>query len=115
MTQDLLPEAPQLIVQVVPHSAGRFSVTGHGEVDMMTVGTLVHTITTVLQQERPQHVDVNLAEVLFMDSSGLNSLVQCRSAATAVGCRLTVSQPQPVVRRLFEVTGLTDVFGLDAP
>lgn len=112
MTPDLLPDSPQLLVQVVSQSAGRYSVTGHGEIDMATVDTLVDTITTVLRQERPRHLDVNLAEVLFMDSSGLNSLVRCGREASKVGCRFTVSQPRPMVRRLFEVTGLLAMFGL---
>jgi stage II sporulation protein AA (anti-sigma F factor antagonist) len=112
MTHDLLPETPQLLVQVVSQSAGKYSVTGHGEIDIATVGALVDTIDTVVRQERPRHLDVNLAEVAFMDSSGLNALVQCSKTASAAGCQFTVSQPRPLVRRLFEVTGLLDAFGL---
>jgi anti-anti-sigma factor len=109
--QDFLPEPP-LLVQVVAQRPGRYSVTGHGEVDMATVGTLVDTIATVLEQECPRHVDVNLAEVTFMDSSGINSLVKCRTAAVEAGCGFSVSRPQPIVHRLLAVTGLLEVFGL---
>jgi anti-sigma B factor antagonist len=110
----LFVESPRLLVQVLPRPAGKFSVTGHGEVDVVTVGALVDTISAVLDHEHPRHVDVNLAEVTFMDSSGLNWLVRCRSAAARIGCEFTVSRPQPIVRRLFAVTGLLDTFGLAA-
>jgi anti-anti-sigma factor len=106
------PEWPHLVVQVVPRSGGRVCVIGHGEIDMTSVGALADTVTTVLAQESPSHIEVNLAEVTFMDSSGVNALVACRAAAERVGCRITVSHPQPPVRRILGITGLAAVFGL---
>jgi anti-anti-sigma factor len=87
-------------------------VTGHGEIDLTTVDTLIDTLDNVLRQERPTHIDVNLADVTFMDSSGINALMTCRAEASRSGCRITVSHPQPVVRRLFAVTGLLPAFGI---
>ena len=107
-----LADWPQLLVQVVQRPGRAVSVTGHGEIDMTTVDTLRYTLTTVLRQERPLHIDVNLAEVTFMDSSGINALMACRADATPNGCRITISHPVPMVRRVLTVTGVGHLFGL---
>lgn len=103
---------PYLLVQVVQRPGGAVSVTGHGEIDMTTVTTLTDTLDTVLFQESPQHIDVNLAEVTFMDSAGINALMACRAKATPAGCRITISHPRPVVQRVLVVTGVHELFGL---
>lgn len=107
-----LAEWPYLLVQVVQRPGRALSVTGHGEIDMTTVGALTNTLTTALHQERPVHIDVNLAEVTFMDSSGINALMACRADATPRGCRITISHPRPTVRRVLAVTGVHHLFGL---
>jgi len=107
-----LAEWPYLLVQVVQRPGRALSVTGHGEIDMTTVETLRHTLTTVLSQEQPLHIDVNLAEVTFMDSSGINALMACRAEAVPSGCRITISHPRPMVRRVLAVTGVHHLFGL---
>ena len=109
---DIPADWPYLLVQVVQRSNSAVSVTGHGEIDMTTVPALSHTLTTVLHQERPRHIDVNLAEVTFMDSSGINALMACRAEATPNGCRITISHPRPMVRRVLTVTGVHQLFGL---
>ena len=103
---------PYLLVQVVQRADRAVSVTGHGEVDMTTVDTLSYTLNTVLRQESPLHIDVNLAEVTFMDSSGINALMACRADAEPSGCRITISHPRPMVRRVLTVTGVDHLFGL---
>lgn len=108
----LPPDWPYLLVQVVQRPGRAVWVTGHGEIDMTTVETFSHTLTTVLAQERPLHIDVNLSEVTFMDSSGINALMACRAEATPNGCRITISHPRPMVRRVLTVTGVNHLFGL---
>jgi anti-anti-sigma factor len=113
----LIPEPltagwPYLLVQVVPRPGRAISVTGHGEIDMTTIETLSDTLATVLRQERPLHIDVNLADVTFMDSSGVNALMACRAVAEPAGCRITISHPRPTVRQVLTVTGVSHLFGL---
>jgi anti-anti-sigma factor len=113
MSPDLLTaEWPYLLVQVVQRPGRAVSVTGHGEIDMTTVEALSDTLATVLRQERPIHIDVNLAEVTFMDSSGVNALMACRAEAQPAGCRITISHPRPTVHRVLTVTGIGPLFGL---
>lgn len=112
--ESLSPDWPYLLVQVVQRPGRAVSVTGHGEIDMTTVDVFADTLATVLHQERPTHIDVNLAEVTFMDSSGVNALMVCRAAAEPTGCRITISHPRPTVRRVLTVTGVGNLFGLPA-
>jgi anti-anti-sigma factor len=58
-------------------------------------------------------VEVDLSEVVLFGSVGINSLIQARQHAARVGCEVTVVGASPFVRRVFEITGLTDVFGMD--
>ena len=112
LPEPLTPEWPYLLVQVVQRPGRALSVTGHGEIDMTTVEMLSHTLATVLRQECPTHIDVNLSEVTFMDSSGVNALMACRTVAEPAGCRITISHPRPTVHRVLTVTGVGHLFGL---
>lgn len=61
----------------------------------------------------PQRHDlwaIDLAQVDFMDSSGLVSLVTGLKAARQSGCRLVLCNVQPPVRLIFELTQLDSVF-----
>lgn len=61
----------------------------------------------------PQRHDlwvIDLAQVDFMDSSGLVALVTGLKAARQSGCRLVLCNVQPPVRLIFELTQLDSVF-----
>ncbi|MFD8702775.1 STAS domain-containing protein [Kitasatospora sp. NPDC059648] len=80
------------------------------------VGELDHDSAHVLRDAlaRPLHdgvrrIVVDLAELRFCDSTGLNILLRARLDADASGRTLEVSRPRPVVARLFEVTGTDTV------
>ncbi|WP_193198145.1 STAS domain-containing protein [Nostoc sp. MG11] len=53
---------------------------------------------------------IDLAEVDFMDSSGLVPLVQGLKAARQSGCRLVLCNVQAPVRLILELTQLDSVF-----
>ena len=84
-----------------------------GWLRLAVVGELDHTTAPKLEERLTQlrassvDVRVDLSKVLFMDSTGLQVLVQARNHALARGCRLEVNQEvSPQVRRLFELVGL---------
>ena len=52
-------------------------------------------------------VVVDLSELSFLDSSGITALVMARNRMAEDGNELVLTQPHPLVRRTFEVTGLT--------
>ncbi len=55
------------------------------------------------------HVHLDLGEVGYMDSSGLRALLVARTAAQDSDGTLDVTVASPIVARLFEITGLTDI------
>ncbi len=86
-------------------------VTVTGEIDLATASQLSTKLDGV-DLSRP--VVVDLSGVTFIDSSGLNALVQLRQKmqATPTPSRLGVVVSRPSTRRIFEVTGLSEVFAL---
>jgi anti-sigma B factor antagonist len=74
-----------------------------GEVDLATAPVLRDTIEAAFRQRR--RVLVDLADVTYLDGSGLRVLKQ--AAQDHVG-RFAVSASKPQIRRLFELTHLSD-------
>ncbi len=55
---------------------------------------------------------VDLGGVTFIDSSGLSALLQLRMEVTGRGIPLRLDNVRPATHRLFEITGLLDVFDI---
>ncbi|HEU0132380.1 MAG TPA: STAS domain-containing protein [Mycobacteriales bacterium] len=87
-----------------------------GEVDIATAPALRERLADVLATRAD--VVVDLADVPFMDSTGLGVLVASYNRAVAAGRRLVVARPQQIVRnalRLVQVDTVIDVYdSLDA-
>ena len=58
------------------------------------------------------HVVIDLADVTFVDSSGLGGLIVARTSARQNGGSLSLVSPPPMVRRLLGATRLHDVFAI---
>jgi len=84
-----------------------------GEVDLATAHLLRDGLLKVLREQATAIVDVDLAGVTFLDCTGISALVAVRNATGHTGRQMWVSHPQPIVRRVLELTGLLDV--LTAP
>jgi anti-anti-sigma factor len=83
-----------------------------GEIDIMTAGSLRDTLIHVLHKYRPIHVGVDLAEVTFMDASGISALLKFAIAARQMDCAIAVTNPRSNVYKVLEITGLLEEFGL---
>ena len=84
-----------------------------GEIDLATAPTLHDRLLTVLHEQTPAVLDVDLAGVTFLDCAGIGMLIAARNAAIHAGGHVRVSHPQPAVRRLLDMTGLLGI--LTAP
>ena len=84
-----------------------------GEVDLATALVLRDRLLNVLHEQTRAVLDVDLAGVTFLDCIGISALVAARNAAVQTGRQMRVTHPQPIVRRVLEMTGLLDV--LTAP
>jgi anti-sigma B factor antagonist len=82
-----------------------------GEVDVATAPQLRQLLVETASSGH-QRVVVDLAEVDFLDSTGLGILVSGLKRFRTLGGDLTVAAAQPRVRKVFDITGLTTVFGL---
>jgi anti-anti-sigma factor len=91
-------------------SSATVRVTVVGEIDLATASELHAGLRCALSRQAPDLLDVDLGGVTFMDCTGLGVLVAVRNAAIRSGCQLRVTNPQPIVRRILELTGLLGVF-----
>jgi anti-anti-sigma factor len=83
-------------------------VTLRGELDMDTVGQLAETLEDI------EHtVVLVLAEVSFLDSSGLQAMLKAQKAARERGADVILRRPSPAVCRVLEMTDLVEVFVIE--
>jgi len=100
----------QLRIDTSCPAPGTVRVAVAGEIDLSTADVLHAGLLAVLSAQLPEHIEVDLAGVTFMDCGGLTVLVAVGNAAAHTGCQLRITNPQPIVRRVLDVTGLLDVF-----
>jgi|tagenome__1003787_1003787.scaffolds.fasta_scaffold16733552_1 anti-anti-sigma factor len=96
---------------VVEQQQDRTVIQVRGEVDLATAPALAEALA-----EANSDIVVDLAELAFMDASGLQALGEAGERAQRDDDRLTVIHASPLVRRMFELTGLAHLLaGSDAP
>jgi anti-anti-sigma factor len=59
-----------------------------------------------------KYLIVDLSEVSFLDSSGIQALLATQQRARMAGGELTVASPSENVRKIFEIVGVAATFGL---
>jgi len=60
-----------------------------------------------------KRVEVDLSGVELFGSQAINALLHARQDAERLGCEVTVVAASPLVRKVLEVTALTEILGLD--
>jgi anti-anti-sigma factor len=90
---------------------GRAIVFASGEIDTST-GPAFRQALLAAQQGAP-NVTVDLREVAFMDSTGVNALMGAYQRAPQ-GHSLRVVSPSPAVRRVLDITGVSEVLLLES-
>ena len=97
-------------LQVEVRSDGRSEVvTPVGELDHHTADLLREPLESAVEQGRTRLV-VDCSRLDFCDSTGLNVLLGARLKAEAAGGAVHLAGMQPVVARVFEITGAEAVF-----
>jgi anti-anti-sigma factor len=82
-----------------------------GEVDLATAPSLRTALLGLLtDKDRPTALVVDLDAVTFLDCAGLSALVAVRNVAVDTGRPMRLTNPRPIVRRVLDLTGLSDVF-----
>jgi anti-sigma B factor antagonist len=109
--------APELKVVLDPASESSDSwpvLRVFGEVDIQTSPILDEELRRVVG-EGVSSIIVDLSEVTFLDSTGLSVLIAGLKRCQNARGDLRLVSPRSNVRKVLEITGLIDVFHLQAP
>ena len=87
---------------------GRIVVHVAGEVDLANAPELDEQLAALMAQA-PAHLVVDLAEVTFMDSTGLGVLVRALKRSRELQIRLDLIVTNERVLKVFGITGLDTV------
>jgi anti-sigma B factor antagonist len=80
-----------------------------GDLDMLTAARVRLAIEGA-REATPTRVALDLSDVEFIDSHGLELLVTTHRSLAADGCSLSVTPPSDGARRVFTLTGLDWLF-----
>ena len=80
-----------------------------GEVDRLTATAFEQTLLAVTEDQRGE-VIVDLACCTFLDSRGLNALVETRARLERMNRPLSLVLSNPNVLRIFQITGFDELF-----
>jgi anti-sigma B factor antagonist len=80
-------------------------VAVEGELDLFTAPFLRDEVRDAIKQDGATLV-LDLADLSFMDSSGLSVLIEAWRLATSQGGGVTLAAPQAPVARILHTTGL---------
>jgi anti-sigma B factor antagonist len=106
-----LKVASPLFDSEVRRSNDHALITLVGELDTSTAGTL-YELLAQLAAEGVRHIALNLAQLTFIDSTGISVVVTEHKRAESMGGELIILSACPRVRRVFELTGLGDYLNL---
>jgi anti-anti-sigma factor len=76
-----------------------------GDLDMAAAFRLEPAIEHVVRENTVDELVLDLADVDFIDSSGVGSLLSAREHLNSLGIRATVQRPSQAVQRVLDVTG----------
>lgn len=93
---------------------GRGVLEVHGEVDADSCERLQHLVTMMLD-DAPAALRIDLAGVTFIDSSGLRALLHAYELGRARHAEVVVANPSTPVRRVLAWTGLDTVLTIVEP
>jgi anti-sigma B factor antagonist len=82
------------------------TLTVHGEIDLDTIAQLDDALAGV---SSPMEFDIDLADVSYMDSGGLRSVLRAKADIEQLGGRVRVIAASSIVERLFEIAGVTEM------
>ena len=97
----------------VTESNGVAIINLQGRLDLSSGSTLKEQIKLLFSDDK-SNVHLNLAEVEFINSSGLGSLVSIMKETRLLKGRLTLSDLASYVQEIFDITQLSHIFEIYA-
>jgi len=80
-----------------------------GEMDVHTSARLRDVVLAVLEKHASRIV-INLDNVEYVDSTGLGTMVGVLKRMTEQNCKLCIVSSNPLINKVFDITGLTKIF-----
>ena len=101
-------DQPPLSIEVQARSDDTVGLIVAGEIDASNAQRIYDAVLIVTESSGLADVELDLAAVTFMDSSGLSALIKAASILRDRHGNLTLCDPSAPAARLLEVTGLTN-------
>lgn len=92
---------------------GTVNVSLKGELDLASAPYVEERLSSI-HEEDPARIVLDLAELAFIDSTGLRTLLLADARARERGYEFTLRGTGPTVRRVFEMTGALDVLRFES-
>jgi anti-sigma B factor antagonist len=86
-----------------------------GRINIESSPALRDHLWAVLRQQSPPAITIDLAEVAYMDTSGLATLIEALKIARIGGIAMHLRGLQGRLLHLFQATGIGSLFDLDGP
>jgi anti-anti-sigma factor len=83
-----------------------------GELDFANSEQVSDWLFGVIEKNECPVFELDLADLGFLDSSGISVLVVAARLVNRKGARLRAVNPQPAVRRVIDTTGVNTLLGL---
>ena len=101
------------LLEIVALPGPQTTLSLAGELDPATAPTLEARISELAADPAVSSVIVDLSQITFLDSSGIRVLVSANEALRSRSSELVLRRPGPNIRRILEVTGLTDIVAVE--
>ena len=107
-----LTPPPPLEFRLESSPAGVVRLAVVGEIDLATAGQLSEAAERALTELRPRRLDIDLADVAFLDSTGINALMRIWRSGQENGYEVVVTNPRAPIARVLTLTGVASYLGL---
>lgn len=111
LSRSLRPRGPVRFGITETHRTGAICLKIVGELDVLTVPKLAAELNAVMRRSR-ENVVIDLRETEFIDSAGLQVLLGAQRRLSRTARELTVVCEEGPVRRVIELTRLSEILGL---
>ncbi len=101
-------EPPTMQIDMHLDPTGAQVVVLSGELDSSNADSLKERLASIPPQPTQQLI-FDLTDLRFMDSAGIAVLIGAAKKASSVSLR----NPSPIIRRVLETTGLSNVFSIE--
>ena len=95
----------ELVRWFVHRADDEFTVALVGEIDISNEAALGTALAEVVGM-KPRRITIDLAEVSYLDSSGVRCLLNAARLAAVHGSEMVVSRPSGIVLRVLEICGV---------